>query len=107
MDASLAAIVQSVLSACILGLMGYVAKRVAGVRSDMGAIRDSQRNQLKASIVRSANEALAQGWIYATELETLTRRFESYSALGGNSYVATLMRHVNDLELRGELPAHE
>ncbi len=108
MDISAAAIIQSVLSACILGLMGFygghIVETVRHVHDDMDALKESQRNQLKTSIVKTCNEALAQGWIYATELETLLKRFETYCRLGGNSYVAALIEAVKKLPIRGELP---
>lgn len=106
-----AGIAQSVLSACILGVMAFYGKRIVSsvrlLKTDLTALKDSNRNQLKASIVRTCNEALSQGWIYATELETLMKRFESYQALGGNSYVEALIEHVLQLEVRGDVPAHD
>ena len=110
MDINAAAIVQSVLSACILGVMGYYGKHIAesihALKADLGTLKDSQRQQLKASIVRSFNEAESHGSVItATELETMHRRFESYKQLDGNSYIEALVRKADaEFHVAGELP---
>ena len=105
------AIAQSVLSACTLALITagatWAKKRFDDFQADFGALKESQRNQLKASIVKTCNEAFDQGFILATELETLNRRADSYWQLDGNSYVRTLIDHVNNLPVRGNVPPHD
>jgi hypothetical protein len=109
-DINTASIVQSVLSACILGVMGYYGKHIAesihALKADLGTLKNSQRQQLKASIVRSYNEAESHGGVItATELETMHRRYESYTQLNGNSYVEALMRKADaEFHVAGELP---
>lgn len=111
-----------IVSWAVLGLLaaltGYIGRTVKhsmarasadinGMRSDIDKLKTSQRTQLKASIVRTCNEALERGWIYATELETLNRRSEEYADLGGNTYVDVIVGRVNrECAIRGEVPEH-
>ncbi len=104
-------ILSSALSSLAVAAIAWLARRMSaemgGLKADFEAIKESQRNQLKASIVRSFNEACERGFIYATELETLNRRYDSYKELEGNSYVRAIVERANNsMEIRGEIPAH-
>jgi bisphosphoglycerate-dependent phosphoglycerate mutase len=100
--------VNSVISgltlAVVTALAGYCKQSFAAQRREFEALKESQRNQLKASIVRSYDEARRQGFITAAELDTMHRRAESYWQLGGNSYIHAIMSHADTMEVRGELP---
>ncbi len=97
-------IISGLTLAAITALAGYVHKGFERQRLEFDALKESQRNQLKASIVRSYDEARRQGFVTAAELDTMHRRAESYWQLGGNSYIETIMRHADSMEVRGELP---
>lgn len=98
----------SVLSGCCLAVVTWLAHRVTkqldGFNTSWEVMKKSQRDQLKASIVRSYEEAREQGYIKATELDTLNRRAESYYALGGNNYIHAVVAQANAMEIRGEIP---
>lgn len=95
------------LAAYIGKLMKKAGGDLAGMRTDIEKLKTSQRTQLKASIIRTCNEALERKWIYATELETLNRRAEEYRDLGGNTYVEAMVSRVNkECGIRGTVPEH-
>lgn len=95
------------LTAYIGRLMKKANHDLTTMCSDIEKLKTSQRTQLKSSIIRTCNEALERGWIYATELETLNRRSEEYRALGGNTYVDAMVARVNaTCEIRGTIPEH-
>ncbi len=100
--------VNSVISGATLAVLmafaGYCKRAFSDQRSEFEALKESQRNQIKASIVRTYDEARKQGWISAAELDTMNRRAESYWQLGGNSYIKAVMAHANAMEVRGTLP---
>lgn len=104
-------VLSSALSSAAVAAIAWLARRMSremgGLKADFEAVKQAQRNQLKASIVRSFNEASERGFIYATELETMNRRFDSYEELDGNSYVRAIVARANEgMEIRGEIPAH-
>lgn len=97
-------VISGLTLAVVSALAAYVRKGFAQQRQEFDALKESQRNQLKASIVRSYDEARRQGYISAAELDTMHRRAESYWQLGGNSYIHTIMAHADSMDVRGELP---
>lgn len=100
--------VNSVISGATLAVLmafaGYCKRAFSDQHREFEALKESQRNQIKASIVRTYDEARKQGWISAAELDTMNRRAESYWQLGGNSYIKAVMAHANAMEVRGTLP---
>ena len=106
--AVLSSIISGISVAAILALTRYLRAQLNIMHADFYALKESQRNQLKSSIVRTYEEADKQGFILATELETMNRRYDSYKQLNGNSYIGALMDRANhQIEVHGELPPHE
>ena len=99
------AIANSLLVAIVTSVAGYTVRVLKGMSSEWEVMREAQRNQLKASMVRSYEDALNKGYITHMELDTMNRRKESYEKLGGNSYIHTIVDKANhDLDIRGEIP---
>lgn len=72
-------------------------------REEHAVLLESQRNQLKASIVRDFEAAEERGFITPMELDVLNRQADSYFALDGNHYIHAVVRRANEeLEIRGE-----
>ena len=104
MPAWMNSVISGLTLAVVTGLAAYVHKGFQRQHAEFDALKESQRNQLKASIVRSYDEARKQGYVTAAELDTMHRRAESYWQLGGNSYIHAIMQHADTMEVRGELP---
>ena len=104
MPAWMNSVISGLTLAVVTGLAAYVHKGFKRQHAEFDALKESQRNQLKASIVRSYDEARKQGYVTAAELDTMHRRAESYWQLGGNSYIHAIMQHADTMEVRGELP---
>lgn len=98
-------VISGLTLAIVTALARYVHTMLHEIRSEWAALRESQRNQLKASIVRSYEEAQRNGFITPMELETMNRRADSYFQLGGNNYVHALLDNANSrMAIRGEEP---
>lgn len=97
-------IISGLTLAVVSGLAAYVVAQLKGFRKEHRTLLESQRNQLKTSMVETYEHAQDRGYITAMELETLNRRADSYFALGGNHYIHALIKHANDMEIRGEVP---
>lgn len=66
-------------------------------RAEHEALLESQRNQLKGSIVARYEHAVETGNVITPlALDVTNRDYDSYKALGGNHYVHTLMRRMNE-----------
>lgn len=103
----LSTIVSGITLAVVTALASFVSKQFKTINAEYAALVSSQRNQLKASIVRSYEEAVAKGFITAMELETLNRRADSYAALHGDTYIETIRAHANTgLSIRGSIPPY-
>lgn len=97
----------AIISAVTLGVVGFVSKRVMDFlrefKAQHAALMESQRNQLKTSIVATYERVVARGWITPMELECVSRDFDSYKKLGGNHYVHSLVRRMNEeIPVKGE-----
>lgn len=98
----------AIVSAVTLGVAGYVAKRVMSFMRrfevEHRALMESQRNQLKGSIVDRFERAEERGYVTQIELESVNRMYDSYKELGGNHYIKALISQLNQMDVRGELP---
>lgn len=97
----------AIISAVTLGVVGFVSKKVMDFlhefKTQHAALMESQRNQLKTSIVETYEMVVARGWITPMELECVNRDFDSYKQLGGNHYVHSLVRKMNEeIPVKGE-----
>ena len=97
----------AIVSTATLGVVGYVGKKVVSFLHDFktehSALIESQRNQLKASIVRTYQVSVGRGHITPLELDAVNREYDSYKALGGNHYVRTLVKRMNaEMRVEGE-----
>ena len=101
----LSTVISGLTLAAVTALASYVAKRLNAINDEYDALVSSQRNQLKASIVRIYEEALRQGYITAMMLDTLNRQADSYARLHGNTYIETIRNHANSMTIKGSLPA--
>lgn len=102
---ALPGIISGLTLAVVTALAAYVRKELGDFRKEHRILLESQRNQLKASIVQIYERALERGYITAMELETLNRMADSYFALGGNHYIHAVVKQANAMEIRGEIPA--
>ena len=86
----------AIISACCLGLMGWMANKIARIAKEFEVLKQSQREQLKAAIVDKYETVTDRGYITPMSLETVNRMADSYFALGGNHYIHALMNHMNE-----------
>lgn len=101
--AILTSILSGVSLAVITFLVTKINKLVKQFESEFSELKESQRNQIKAQIVSTYEAALARGYITHMELETTNRLAESYFKLGGNNYIHTVMKKLNNLPVKGEV----
>lgn len=92
----------TIISAVCLGVMSWTAKKMLGVLKEFTVLKQSQQDQLKAAIVEKYEAVQERGYITPLSLDTVHRMADSYFALGGNTYVKALVKHMdNDMEIRG------
>ena len=58
---------------------------------------ESNRNQIKTTIVKEYNYFTRQGWIDNYSLDCIERLYDSYRKLNGNSYIKDLMVKIREL----------
>lgn len=99
----IAEVVPAVLSGVALALITLTAKRVVAMARRFEVLAKSQRNDHKAHIVETYERVRRRGYITPMELDVANSRADSYFALGGNHYVKSVIRRLNeDTEIRGD-----
>lgn len=102
----LSTVIGGLTLAVVTGLAGYLGRQLHDIRKEYSAVISAQRSQLKASIVRSYEEAVARGYITAMELDTLNKRADNYALLHGDTYIETIRAHANTLDIHGSIPEY-
>lgn len=103
MEDVLPGLVQGLTLAIVTAIGGGLLGLYRKLQKDFEALKDSQRQQIKAQIVGTYQHAVQVGSITPLELDTACRLFESYKTLGGNTYVAALVdRMRNEMPISGE-----
>lgn len=97
----------AIISTVTLGVVGFVSKKVMDFlrefKQQHATLMESQRNQLKTSIVSTYTECRTLNRIAPMELECVNRDFDSYKKLGGNHYVHSLVKRMNEeMDVVGE-----
>lgn len=100
-DGYLTTMASAVLSAAAVGMATLLVKQVRDLAADFATLKESQRNQLKNTIVHVYETSNERGFITPMELETLNRNADSYYALGGNNYIHVIVAKANALPVRG------
>lgn len=92
-----------IISGLSLIVIAWIARQLRQLMGRFGAMEAAQKNQLKAQIVASYERGAERGCITPMELETVNRMVDSYFALGGNNYIHSLIKRMNeDMEINGE-----
>lgn len=96
------------ISAATLAVATWLVKQLKELATDFATLKESQRNQLKNTIVHVYEVSEERGYITPMELETCNRNADSYFDLGGNNYVHAIMYRLNnDMPIRGGAIPHE
>lgn len=92
----------AIISAVCLGIMGWMARKIAGIVKEFAVLKQAQQDQLKANIVEKYETVQERGYITPLSLDIVNRMADSYFKLGGNHYIHALVKHMNeDMEIRG------
>lgn len=92
----------TIISACCLGVMGWMARKILAIIREFAVLKQSQQDQLKAAIVTKYEEVQERGYITPMSLDIVNRMADSYFELGGNNYIHALMNHMNEgMQIKG------
>lgn len=92
----LVAALPSLISAAGVAVLGVIAKLFTAFLKEHKLLMEAERNDLKSHIVAIYERAKERGYITPMELDTVNRLFDSYKALGGNSYIEAIMHDMNN-----------
>ncbi len=86
-----------IVTSVVTGLIGYFKGKMQGYKS-----RDSRQEEALKCLLRS--NITSKYYVYSElkeipyyEKENIDRMFEQYKNMGGNSYVDTIVREINQL----------
>ena len=103
MEAILMAALPSVVSALILGIVGWTAKKLSSLSRRFEILEESQRNQIKSQIVSVYEATVDRGYITPMQLDCVNRLNDSYNGLNGNTYIGAIVHRMNyDTKVKGE-----
>lgn len=101
-DSTLTIIVAILGSGALSTLISQVCTYLTKREDKKSGVAEGMRLILKDRLRFLCAHYIAQGWIYADELEDLIVMHDCYhSKLNGNGYLDTLMSKVKALEVRG------
>lgn len=89
-------IITVIVTSAVTGAMTYALV----IKSKIKALFKSQCDQLRLQIIRLCKNSLADGYITFSELEALTKAYDSYHALGGNGSITALYEKTKQLEMK-------
>ncbi len=96
-------VITGLLSTGCLTLCGFMYKQLKKFINDFETLKSVERNNLKANIVNLYERSRVRGYITHMELESVNKLGKSYSDLGGNSYIESLIHIMStDLEIKGD-----
>jgi len=107
MENIIPSIIQSLTLAAITAVGGAVLKIYNKASKEFLLLKDAERQDIKAEIVKTYEAAKQRGYITPLELDVTCGRYEKYKALDGNTYIDTLMERLKDFPIDGEqIPEH-
>ena len=93
-------IILTVAGSIVTGIIGYLIAKIKEYKK-----KDSQQEKALMCLLRS--NITSKYYVYSElgnipyyEKENIDRMFEQYKNMGGNSYVDTIVREINDLPIR-------
>lgn len=97
-DIVVAILSSGVLSTLIAQICNLITKKVDEKKGQGAAIRVVLKDRLRFL----CEKYIAQGWIYADELDDIIAMHKCYhDTLNGNGYLDELMKRVKSLEIKG------
>ena len=93
-------IILTVAGSLVTGIIGYLIAKIKEYKK-----KDSQQEKALMCLLRS--NITSKYYVYSElgnipyyEKENIDRMFEQYKNMGGNSYVDTIVREINNLPIR-------
>lgn len=84
----------------VTGFLGYFVAKIKGYKE-----KDTRQEEALKCLLRS--NITSKYYVYSElkeipyyEKENIDRMFEQYKMMGGNSYVETIVREINDLPIK-------
>lgn len=93
-------ILTTAISAVILGVLTSTSKLLFAEIKKNKITQNALKNILKSEIVDKHNQAVKQNYITDLQLDIIHRLNSSYKELGGNSYIKSLIKNVDELPVQ-------
>lgn len=80
-----------------------VDTKITEVSAKTTLLTESTLTMQRNSLLRSCSEFLNRGWATLEEKETITKQYQSYHDLGGDSFITDMVNQVKELPLHAVL----
>jgi len=74
-----------------------IDNRLGGIESDIKIQKKGELNILRQSLLKSCEDYLKVGSITVDQLESMSNSYESYTELGGDSFITDLVKRCKEL----------
>ncbi|MBO7673664.1 MAG: hypothetical protein J6S63_01485 [Atopobiaceae bacterium] len=101
LETVLPGLLQGLTLAVVTAIGGALIKLYRKMTDEYTVLKDSQRQQIKSDIVTKYQEVSDRGYITPMELDVMCRSYESYQALGGNTYIDALVKQAKNMPIKG------
>lgn len=91
-----------ITSGIAVTLLNFILNMIKDIIDRRRGLRAAMRILLDEKLCHLGDKYLEQGTITQEQLKVFVKMHQSYKALGGNGYHATLMKKIDNLPIKGE-----
>ena len=99
-DEILLKVILTIVSFIVTGVLGYFVGKVKEYRKKDTRQEEALKCLLRSNITSKYYVYSQMGEIPYYEKENIDRMYEQYKNMGGNSYVDTIVKEINDLPIK-------
>ena len=93
-------IILTIVGFIVTGMLGYFTAKIKQYKQRDGKQEEALKCLLRSTITSKYYVYSELGTIPAYEKENIDYMFEQYKAMGGNSYIETIVKEINSLPIK-------
>lgn len=93
-------VITAILTAVTAGLVAYIKRIVTGLKNTFVTLQESQRAMIRDILVQKHDYFVEKGSISKFYLSSVESLYKNYKALGGNSFVESLMEEIREIPIK-------
>ena len=100
LDKIISIVISVIVTSAVTGIIGYLTGVIKGYKSRDNRQEEALKCLLRSNITSKYYVYSEIGEIPYYEKENIDKMFEQYQNMGGNSYVDTIVKEINQLPIK-------